>query len=92
VSKSAGSSDRMAEEMKMALTSEMTVWTLTPLRLTTDQSMTTDKKMKIIIITEVTVEGTEAAPEMAMMIDENSPEETTTKNKIVRRRAISEIM
>ena len=78
--------------MKTDLTSEMTVWILTPSRQTTDQSMTMAKKMKVIIITEVTAEGTEAVPEMVMMIDENSPEERTTKNKIVRRRAISEIM
>lgn len=78
--------------MKTDLTSEMMVWILTPSRQTTDQSMTMAKKMKVIIITEVTAEGTEAVPEMVMMIDENSPEERTTKNKIVRRRAISEIM
>ena len=78
--------------MKTDLISEMMVWILTPSRQTTDQSMTMAKKMKVIIITEVTAEGTEAVPEMVMMIDENSPEERTTKNKIVRRRAISEIM
>ena len=78
--------------MKTDLTSEMMVWILTPSRQTTDQSMTMAKKMKVIIIIEVTAEGTEAVPEMVMMIDENSPEERTTKNKIVRRRAISEIM
>lgn len=78
--------------MKTDLTSEMMVWILTPSRQTTDQSMTMAKKMKVIIITEVTAEGTEAVSEMVMMIDENSPEERTTKNKIVRRRAISEIM
>jgi hypothetical protein len=82
----------VAGEMKTDLTSEMTVWILTPSRQTTDQSMTMAKKMKVIIITEVTAEGTEAVPEMVMMTDENSPEERTTKNKIVRRRAISEIM
>lgn len=78
--------------MKTDLTSEMMVWILTPSRQTTDQSMTMAKKMKVIIITEVTAEGTEVVPEMVMMTDENSPEERTTKNKIVRRRAISEIM